>query len=58
MDVRRSISWKPELRETLRDILVVFSFYNEKIGYLQGMNYLGETILKLPISAESAYCIF
>jgi hypothetical protein len=36
---------------------MVFSFYNDKIGYLQGMNYIGETILKLPLPSESAYCM-
>lgn len=38
-------------------MLTVFSYYNDKIGYLQGMNYIGETILKLPQRPESAYCM-
>jgi hypothetical protein len=38
-------------------MLVVFSYYNEKIGYLQGMNYIGEGILKLNMTPHASYCM-
>ena len=47
LDVKRSLSWDESLRNLLVSILSAFSFYNPNIGYLQGMNYLCENILKL-----------
>lgn len=40
LDVKRSLSWNPSLRDKLTNILVTFSFYHRETGYLQGMNYL------------------
>lgn len=57
MDVKRSLNNRPEQRDTLKDMLMAFSFYNQKIGYLQGMNYIGENILKLNMSPQSSYCM-
>jgi hypothetical protein len=38
-------------------MLTVFAFYNEKIGYVQGMNYIGESVLKLSLPPQSSYCV-
>lgn len=49
MDVKRSLNDRQELRGCLYNMLLAFSFYNDKIGYVQGMNYIGENILKLTL---------
>lgn len=51
MDVHRSLNWKSSLKPKLEELLNIFSYYNEKIGYLQGMNYLGEHLLKLNLDS-------
>jgi hypothetical protein len=47
LDVKRSLASRPELQPQLRNMLLIFSYYNSEIGYVQGMNYQGEHILKL-----------
>ena len=39
-------------------ILKIYAFYNPEVGYLQGMNYLCENILKLTENTFHAYQIF
>lgn len=40
------------------EVLKVFSFYHPDHGYLQGMNYLCENILKMTDDAYTCYFIF
>ena len=46
------------MREKLVLILKSFAFYHPNVGYLQGMNYLCENILKLTDDVFTAYKIF
>lgn len=39
-------------------MLLAFSYYNSSIGYVQGMNYQGEHILKLTTDKTASYAIF
>ena len=40
------------------EILGVYAFYHQDVGYLQGMNYLCENILKLTTNTYDVYYIF
>lgn len=58
LDAKRSLSWDETLREKLILILKCFAFYHPNVGYLQGMNYLCENILKLTDDVFTGYKIF
>lgn len=38
-------------------MLQVFTYYNYRLGYVQGMNYLGEHLFKLNLEEETTYNI-
>lgn len=58
MDVRRSMQWSAELRPHLRDLLLTFSFYNDRWGYVQGMNFLAEHLMKMRLPMNLTYSLF
>lgn len=58
LDVKRSLANRPELQPQLRNMLLIFSYYNSEIGYVQGMNYQGEHILKLTSEVNISYSLF
>lgn len=46
LDVSRSYQNSSEVpSESLKNVLLVYSFYNPEVGYCQGMNYIAGTIL-------------
>lgn len=40
------------------EVLGVYAFYHPHVGYLQGMNYLCENILKMTRNTYEVYSIF
>lgn len=40
------------------EVLGVYAFYHPDVGYLQGMNYLCENILKITTNTFQVYSIF
>ena len=40
------------------EVLGVYAFYHQDVGYLQGMNYLCENILKMTSNTFDVYSIF
>ena len=58
LDTRRSLGWDEKLRVKMIEVLKTFSYYHPDHGYLQGMNYLCENILKLTDDTYICYFIF
>lgn len=58
LDARRSLGWEEKLRVQMVEVLTAFAYYHPDNGYLQGMNYLCENILKLTDDTYTCYAIF
>src|SRR5690606_7387386 len=59
LDVKRSLGKTPHLQPVVEKVLLMFSFYHFDVGYVQGMNYLGENIMKLTQgNQEQLYTLF
>ncbi len=58
LDVNRSLNWNQELRITMTYILNLFTYYHAETGYLQGMNYLCEHLLKMTEDQYEVYSMF
>ena len=58
LDARRSLGWEEALRKQLVEVLGSYAYYHPDVGYLQGINYLCENILKLTADSYTCYTIF